>query len=55
MNATDRIRVDHLKRKAYLYVRQSTVYQTEQNPESLQRQYGFRDQALALGWHAAKL
>ena len=51
MIATDRITVSHLKRKAYLYVRQSTLYQTEQNPESLQRQYDFRKQALSLGWH----
>jgi len=48
---TDRITVGHLQRKAYLYVRQSTFYQTEQNPESLERQYDFRRQALSLGWH----
>ena len=51
MITTDRITAGHLKRKAYLYVRQSTLYQTEQNPESLQRQYDFRSQALSLGWH----
>jgi hypothetical protein len=51
MITTDRITVGHLKRKAYLYVRQSTLYQTEQNPESLDRQYDFRRQALSLGWH----
>ena len=51
MITTDRISVGHLKRKAYLYIRQSTLYQTEQNPESLERQYDFRKQALSLGWH----
>jgi DNA invertase Pin-like site-specific DNA recombinase len=51
MITTDRITVGHLKRKAYLYVRQSTLYQTEQNPESLERQYDFQRQALGLGWH----
>ncbi len=51
MITTDRISVGHLKRKAYLYVRQSTLYQTEQNPESLERQYDFQKQALSLGWH----
>lgn len=51
MTTTDRITAGHLKRKAYLYVRQSTLYQTEQNPESLARQYDFRKQALSLGWH----
>jgi DNA invertase Pin-like site-specific DNA recombinase len=51
MIPTDRITVGHLKRKAYLYVRQSTLYQTQENPESLERQYDFRSQALSLGWH----
>ena len=51
MITTDRITVGHLKRNAYLYVRQSTLYQTEQNPESLDCQYDFRKQALSLGWH----
>jgi DNA invertase Pin-like site-specific DNA recombinase len=55
MITTDRITVGHLKRKAYLYVRQSTLYQTEQNPESLERQYDFRKQALSLGWHEDQL
>ncbi len=51
MITTDQITAGHLKRKAYLYVRQSTLYQTEQNPESLERQYDFQKQALTLGWH----
>lgn len=51
MITTDRITIGHLKRKAYLYIRQSTLYQAEQNPESLERQYDFRKQALNLGWH----
>jgi DNA invertase Pin-like site-specific DNA recombinase len=51
MITNDRISADHLRRKAYLYVRQSTIYQTEQNTESLERQYGFREQARSLGWH----
>jgi DNA invertase Pin-like site-specific DNA recombinase len=41
----------HLRRKAYLYIRQSTIFQTEQNRESTERQYRFREQAVALGWH----
>ena len=51
MIAADRITINHLQRKAYLYVRQSTLYQVEENPESLKRQYDFRQQALGLGWH----
>lgn len=40
----------HLKRNAYLYVRQSTVKQVFENTESTQRQYALRHKALALGW-----
>ena len=40
----------HLKRHAYLYVRQSTLRQVLENTESTQRQYALRDRAVALGW-----
>ena len=40
----------HLKRKAYLYVRQSTLRQVFENQESTKRQYALRDRAVALGW-----
>jgi len=40
----------HLKRDAYLYVRQSTPRQVLENTESTQRQYALRDRAVALGW-----
>jgi DNA invertase Pin-like site-specific DNA recombinase len=46
-----KISTHHLKRKAYLYIRQSTIFQTEQNREGTERQYRFREQAVALGWH----
>jgi DNA invertase Pin-like site-specific DNA recombinase len=51
MSDTRKISGHHLKRKAYLYIRQSTVFQTEQNRESTERQYRFREQAVSLGWH----
>ena len=51
MSPTDKITAGHLRRKAYLYIRQSTAFQVEQNPESTRRQYRFQDQAVALGWH----
>lgn len=41
---------DHLRRKAYLYVRQSTLKQVIENTESTKRQYAIRDRAIALGW-----
>jgi DNA invertase Pin-like site-specific DNA recombinase/DNA-binding transcriptional regulator YiaG len=40
----------HLRRDAYLYVRQSTLRQVLENTESTQRQYALRSRAVALGW-----
>ena len=45
-----KVRASHLKREAYLYVRQSTVRQVFENTESTKRQYALRQRALALGW-----
>src|ERR1700704_4063877 len=45
-----KVTADHLKRDAYLYVRQSTLRQVLENQESTQRQYALRDRAVALGW-----
>jgi DNA invertase Pin-like site-specific DNA recombinase len=52
--ATDpKIRPDHLRRHAVVYVRQSTVQQVRGNRESTVRQYALADRAKALGWPAA--
>ena len=45
-----KVRVTHLKRDAYLYVRQSTVRQVFENTESTKRQYALKQRAVALGW-----
>lgn len=45
-----KIRPEHLRRDAYLYIRQSTLRQVIENTESTQRQYALRDRAVALGW-----
>ena len=42
----------HLKRPAYIYVRQSTLGQVRHHRESTERQYALREKALALGWPA---
>ena len=55
MNPSGKITPSHLRRQAYLYIRQSTVLQTEQNVESTQRQYHFQEQAVALGWSADRI
>jgi len=46
----EKVTVSHLRRDAYLYVRQSTVRQVFENTESTRRQYGLRERAVALGW-----
>src|SRR6266849_2868253 len=46
----NKITAAHLKRQAYLYVRQSTLRQVLENTESTKRQYALRERALALGW-----
>ena len=45
-----KVSASHLKRNAYLYVRQSTLRQVFENTESTHRQYALRSQAVALGW-----
>lgn len=50
MNDHEKVSAHHLARKAYLYVRQSTLRQVLEHEESLRRQYQLRDQALLLGW-----
>lgn len=47
-----KVTVRHLARKAYLYVRQSTLRQVLEHTESATRQYALRQRALALGWPA---
>ena len=49
-DAPQKVKASHLKRNAYLYVRQSTLRQVFENTESTQRQYALRQNAVALGW-----
>ena len=48
--AHQKVTASHLRRNAYLYVRQSTMRQVFENTESTQRQYGLRQRAVTLGW-----
>lgn len=52
---SQRVTRDHLCRQAYLYVRQSTYRQVNENQESTRRQYALRDRAIALGWPAERI
>ena len=44
-----------LRRDAYLYIRQSTLYQVINNTESTGRQYDLKSRAVALGWPEDKI
>jgi DNA invertase Pin-like site-specific DNA recombinase len=53
--AHQKVNAGHLKRNAYLYVRQSTLRQVFENTESTKRQYGLRQHAVALGWAVERI
>jgi DNA invertase Pin-like site-specific DNA recombinase len=50
MIANAKIKPAHLERSAYVYVRQSTDYQVQNNLESQQRQYELAKLAVRYGW-----
>jgi DNA invertase Pin-like site-specific DNA recombinase len=55
MNPESKVTAEHLKRSAYLYIRQSTLRQVAENTESTERQYALRRRALVLGWTEERL
>jgi DNA invertase Pin-like site-specific DNA recombinase len=46
-----KIRPEHHERAAFVYIRQSSLKQVRENLESQKRQYGFAEQARAMGWN----
>ena len=50
MNPSSKVTAEHLRRLAYLYIRQSTLRQVLKNCESTARQYDLKRRAQALGW-----
>ena len=50
MNDLTKINTTHLRRIAYVYLRQSTPAQVEYNRESTDRQYALVSKAAELGW-----
>src|ERR1700692_3719752 len=53
--AHEKVNAGHLKRNAYLYIRQSTLRQVFENTESTIRQYDLRQRAVALGWPTERI
>jgi DNA invertase Pin-like site-specific DNA recombinase len=45
-----KVQARHLKRSAYVYIRQSSPRQVLENVESTKRQYDLRQRAVTLGW-----
>jgi DNA invertase Pin-like site-specific DNA recombinase len=52
MSDRGKITEAHRRRRAVVYVRQSTLAQVERNVESTARQYALRERAVELGWPA---
>ena len=50
MTENKHVQKHHLERKAFLYVRQSSMKQVLENVESTKRQYALKARAIALGW-----
>jgi hypothetical protein len=50
MSERGKITDQHRRRRAVVYVRQSTLHQVERNVESSARQYALRERAIELGW-----
>jgi len=48
---SEKIATQHLRRKAILYVRQSSTYQVTHNLESQKLQYAMQERLRQLGWH----
>jgi DNA invertase Pin-like site-specific DNA recombinase len=54
-DAHQKVKPRHLKRIAYLYIRQSSLRQVFENTESTKRQYALRQHAIALGWQSDQI
>jgi len=45
-----KVKREHLVRKAFLYIRQSTLRQVYENAESTKRQYALKERLVGMGW-----
>jgi DNA invertase Pin-like site-specific DNA recombinase len=50
VSSSELVTPQHLRRKAIIYIRQSTPHQVLSNQESLRLQYALRQRAVRLGW-----
>ena len=55
MDGPGKVTSGHLSRLAYLYIRQSSLRQVQENRESTARQYDLKRRAQALGWASEQI
>lgn len=55
LQTNQKIRLEHLERQAFVYVRQSTLAQVLHNTASTARQYDMEQRALDLGWSSSTI
>jgi excisionase family DNA binding protein len=55
MRGHAKVSTSHLRRRALIYVRQSTLAQVRNNTESTARQYALAEEAAQLGWAASDI
>jgi DNA invertase Pin-like site-specific DNA recombinase len=55
MTLPTKVTPEQLRRGAYLYVRQSTLHQVQENRESTARQYDLQRRAQTLGWNREQI
>lgn len=51
----EKVNSDHLQRRAFVYVRQSSMEQLRHNHESRRRQYALADRAREMGWSSVEV
>jgi len=55
MNNANKIEESHRRRKAYVYIRQSTLKQVEEHQESQELQYQLVERAKGFGWREEQI
>src|ERR1700730_37945 len=55
MSDASKINASHLRRRAFVYLRQSSAAQVEHNRESTKRQYALASSATELGWSSQQV
>jgi len=53
--ADSKIKNEHLSRRAFLYIRQSTQRQVYENTESTKRQYALKERLIGMGWSESQI